>query len=49
MTPSDYAILALAFIAAGCGVIGMIASIMELIVTRRAVQRGEKKHDPEHR
>ncbi len=42
-------ILALALLACATGCVGMIASIMELIVTRRAVQRGERRHDPDHR
>lgn len=39
----DTAMVVLCFIAASCGVIGMIASIMELILTRRTIQRREKK------
>jgi len=48
----DWAMFILAFMACSCGVIGMIAAICELIVTRRTYQRRvrrERKEDEEWR
>ena len=44
----DWVVVILALIAAGCGVIGMIASISELVTTReylRRLRRMERRRD----
>lgn len=38
----------LAFLAAATGIIGMVASVRELIITRRAIERKER-HDADAR